>query len=351
MENGRPPPSHGGPPAAPRGGGVSVPARDGHSAGSSPLPLGMRSSRVAGAGVRAAPRPSDRRYSPPARDGRRDLPGAGWRERGFVAPEQAVERVAPDGLGTALLGVALRAIWGRPGAPWLVAGAVALFLGGELLQLISGHVVGPWRDLWVIGAAGGAATASAWVALRSGRLLDSLWGWVAAGCAVWAVGALARAAQPSAVRSGSDPLLLADLGFLGLTPLFLAGIALAFPSGPTTLPRVRLIIDAVVLPAALGLLAYLLIGREGGAQPAADLHVLLAVAYPVASLSLALGAILGYRRVEAAGAGRAALGAGRAGGGRRMGPPGGSALPSGYLVWATLAFVPGAGLLAWATLA
>src|SRR5207248_9112862 len=78
-----------------------------------------------------------------------------------------------------------------------------------------------------------------------------------------------------------------------------AGIALGFPTGPTPLPRTRLVIDAVVLPAALGLLAYLMLGHDSGALPNGDLHLLLVVAYPAAYCAVALGAVLGYRRLDA----------------------------------------------------
>src|SRR5947207_3334447 len=84
---------------------------------------------------------------------------------------------------------------------------------------------------------------------------------------------------------------VADLGFRGLVPLFLGAVALALPAGTTTLPRARLLIDAVVLPASLALLAYLVLGRSGAAQTPTDHHILLALVYPAAYLGVAFGAI------------------------------------------------------------
>ncbi|HEY7064821.1 MAG TPA: ATP-binding protein [Chloroflexota bacterium] len=261
------------------------------------------------------------------------------------------------------------------GSLWLVAGALGFFLGGDLLQFLIGHPLGPWRELWLLGTAGSAAGLAAWGAVNStapGRvppnlarwgglaIMASPWCWIAAGCALWATGMLLRWALPlmghgwgpfaaGPLRSGAEPLLLADVGFLGLAPCFLAGIALAFPPGPATLPRVRLVIDAIVLPAALGLLAYLALGRDSGAPPNGDLHLLLVVAYPVAYCAVALGAILGYRRVDAnALRSYSTIAA-------AVMPPFGLPPPSapsrGYLVAATLAFLPGATLLAWDSLA
>ena len=119
-------------------------------------------------------------------------------------------------------------------------------------------------------------------------------------------------------------MLLADLGFLGLVPLFLGAVALALPAGTTTLPRARLLIDAVVLPASLALLAYLVLGRSGAAQTPTDHHILLALVYPAAYLGVAFGAILSARRID--GEGSAAR----------------QPLLVGRLEWAALVFVPGA---------
>jgi signal transduction histidine kinase len=223
----------------------------------------------------------------------------------------------------------------------------------------------------LLAAASSAAGLAAWGAVNStapGRLapglarwgafaiLASPWCWIAAGCALWAAGLLARWLMPPTaaawgafaagpVRSAAEPLLLADVGFLGLAPCFLAGIALAFPTAPATLPRARLVIDAVVLPAALGLLAYLALGHDTGAPPNGDLHLLLVVAYPVAYCAVALGAILGYRRLDSGSLHSPSGGGGAA-------PPFGlaPAASRGYLLWATALFVPGALLLAWETL-
>jgi signal transduction histidine kinase len=323
-------------------------------------PMGMRSARVAAAGLRSTPRPPRAepadRQGPAARPWRgpavgRGLWGAALRTRG-----QVVERPA---------GPAWRAPagWG-PSAPsvmrWLVGLTMALFLGGELLQFLLGQAASPGRDLWVLAAAGLALVLALWSAVSTGWLVGNPWCWLAAGCGLWLVGALAQLAPPETHRFGpfllgpqrtpAEPLLLADLGFLGLALAFLVGMALASPTGLTTLPRVRLVIDAVILPAALGLLAYLFLGREAEGVPPRDLHLLLAVAYPTAYASAALGAVLGYRRAEAEGeSGRPpAASRGRAPRYRGAGP---LPPPRGYLVWAALAFVPGAALLAWASLA
>jgi signal transduction histidine kinase len=352
------------------------PSRENRAASRSTQPVPMRSVRVAGSGARSTLRAADRRSATPPRDRpphRRTWAGAQHVHRPAVA--QAVEReaerrrVRPQGQA------ALPLLHASPAPLWVVGGALALLLCGELLQALVGHRLGPWRELCLVVAAGGAAGLAACGAVNStapGRLAPSLarwgalailaspWCWIAAGCALWAAGMLARWLLPAAghdwgpfasgpVRSPAEPLLLADVGFLGLAPCFLAGIALAFPTAPATLPRARLVIDAVVLPAALGLLAYLALGRDSGTPPNGDLHLLLVVGYPVAYCAVALGSVLGYRRLDISVLRPATSAAAAAAAPFGLPPPTG--VSRGYLVWATMAFVPGALLLAWDTLA
>jgi signal transduction histidine kinase len=232
--------------------------------------------------------------------------------------------------------------WRQVSPAWLLVGLVAAFLSGEALQLVTGFRLGVWRELWLLGASGAAATAAAIVAAASSGRASAAWRCFAAGCALWSVGAMARALPMESwrlgpllggsVRSAADPLLLADLGFLGLVPFFLGAVALALPAGTTTLPRARLLIDAVVLPASLALLAYLVLGRGGAAQTPTDHHILLALVYPAAYLGVAFGAILSARRID--GEGSAAR----------------QPLLVGRLEWAALVFVPGAALLGWISL-
>src|SRR5579884_2620448 len=305
-------------------------------------PVGMRSSRVAGAGMWGAARSARwagpaagrlaERHSRQALPGRERRGGLGW-PAAVAAPGQGAER------GAALLaGLPWSRLSGTRAVVWLVA----LFLIGELVQALSGVRLGAWRELWVVGTAGLAAAGAVVVAAGSSGRAAAVWRAFAVGCILWTAGAFIRAlpldpwrlgpffAGPA--RSASDPLLLADVGFLGLAPCFLAGVALALPAGTTTLPRVRLLIDAVVLPAALALLAYLVLGRGGASQTPTDHHILIALVYPAAYISVAFGAILGARRGDQ-----------EAGGSRQP-------LVVGRLEAATLAFVPGAALLAWTSL-
>ncbi|HLH25382.1 MAG TPA: ATP-binding protein [Chloroflexota bacterium] len=335
----------------------------------------MRSVRLASAGARSTARGGERRPSGTLRE--RPTAQRPWGS-GLRAPHGPAathaERGAERRRSRPLSQVALPLLRASEAPLWIVGGALSVLLAGELLQLLIGHALGPWRELCLLAAAGTAAALAAWSAVNStapGRLspglarwgalaiLASPWCWLAAGCALWAAGMLARWLLPASghswgafaagpVRSPVDPLLLADVGFLGLAPCFLAGIALAFPTTPSTLPRARLVIDAVVLPAALGLLAYLALGHDSSAPSNGDLHLLLVVAYPVAYCAVALGAVLGYRRVDAAAVRQAPSAAGTA---LPWGLPPAAAASRGYLVWATAAFVPGALLLAWDTLA
>src|SRR5579884_2519972 len=305
-------------------------------------PVGMRSSRVAGAGMWGAARSARwagpaagrlaERHSRQALPGRERRGGLGW-PAAVAAPGQGAER------GAALLaGLPWSRLSGTRAVVWLVA----LFLIGELVQALSGVRLGAWRELWVVGTAGLAAAGAVVVAAGSSGRAAAVWRAFAVGCILWTAGAFIRAlpldpwrlgpffAGPA--RSASDPLLLADVGFLGLAPCFLAGVALALPAGTTTLPRVRLLIDAVVLPAALALLAYLVLGRGGASQTPTDHHILIALVYPAAYISVAFGAILGARRGDQ-----------EAGGSRQP-------LVVGRLEAATLALVPGAALLAWTSL-
>jgi signal transduction histidine kinase len=334
----------------------------------------MRTTRVAGPGARSTPRQAERSANRPA--SARPSSRRGWRGARSARPPsttgQAIEREPERAPLHAVQKVVAPALGEGSAAWWLIGGALALFLGGELLQLAIGHRLGTWHELWIVGAALTAGSVAMWAAVHtSGRarpapgpedwaglaLLSSPWCWIGIGCGLWAVGAVVRWSLPAAsphmlgpfaaatVRTGDAPLLLADPGFLGLVPLFLAGIALAFPTGMTTLPRARLVIDAVVLPTALGLLAYLVLGRTPGAPAYGDLHLLVSVAYPAAYTAVAFGALLGYRRLGGSG-------------GHGVGAGGGFAAPDaralnpdcGYLVWAALLLVPGAALLAWSTL-
>jgi len=290
---------------------------------------GVRSARW---GAATAGRAAERypRQALPGRERRRE---GGWRAAALTQG-RAVER----GAAAALPGIP----WDRFSETWLVVWLLALLVGGELVQLMSGVRLSAWRELWIVASAGAATAGAVIVAAGSSGRGAAAWRAFAAGCALWTLGAVVRALPmddwrvgpfyEGPVRSANDPLLLADLGFLGLTPLFLVGIALALPAGTTTLPRARLLIDAIVLPAALALLAYLVLGRSGMYQTATDHHILLALAYPAAYLGVAFGAILGARRGDQ-----------EAGGPRQP-------LVVGRLEWATLAFVPGAALLAWTSL-
>ncbi|HLI28839.1 MAG TPA: ATP-binding protein [Chloroflexota bacterium] len=214
----------------------------------------------------------------------------------------------------------------------LVVAALGLLLAGELVQAVLGRALGPWRDVWVIVAALGAMAAAGTAALASRQPLASPWWWFTAASGLWAFGALVRAWQGAPARTAASPVLLADVGFLGCAVLCLAGVASAAPAGSSTLPRLRLVIDAVLLPAAVGLLVYLLVpllgpGRESAAA-ARDLHVLLWVVSWALYMAVLFAALLTYRR----------LGTG--------GPwPEGDRVVDSYLVWTTVSWTPGAVLL------
>src|SRR5581483_3952422 len=113
-----------------------------------------------------------------------------------AGPGQAAEREAERRRARPLGQVALPLLHGEAAPLWLIGGGLALFLGGELLQLLVGHSLGPWRELWLLGAAGTAAGLAAWGAINStapGRvapsqahwgalaILASPWCWIAAG--------------------------------------------------------------------------------------------------------------------------------------------------------------------------
>jgi signal transduction histidine kinase len=352
------------------------PSRDKSAGGHAVQSVPMRSVRVDGTGTQSTARGGERR--PPRAVRERPPPYRPWgvpRQPYSQATAPAAERDGERHRARPPGQVALPAFPGSATPVWVVGGALAVLLCGELVRLVLGRPLGPWRELCLLGAAGGAAALAAWGAVNStavGRLapplarwgalavLVSPWCWIAAGCALWAAGMLARwllpelgpswgPFAPGPVRSAVEPLLLADVGFLGLAPCFLAGIALASRAGPAALPQARLVIDAVVLPASLGLLVYLALGHDSGAPANGDLHLLLVVAYPVAYCAVALGAVLGYRRSDpnalrlVPSVVAAAL------------PPFGLPPPApasrGYLAWATAAFVPGALLLAWDTFA
>jgi hypothetical protein len=228
----------------------------------------------------------------------------------------------------------------RPLVPWLIAGAIGLLLASELVEALLARGPGPWRDLLVLLAASVAAGAAGAAALTSRRVLASPWAWFAAGCALWGLGAFVRALQGPAVRTAAAPLMLADLGFLGCAALLLVGMAVAAPSGLSALPRLRLLIDAMLLPVAFGLLAYLWIpllgpGRDGSAGR--DWHVLVVVTYWALYMAVAFSALLSYRKLDGDGAGRLA--------GRAAGQASGS-----YLIWGAVACSLGALLLGLASL-
>ncbi|MBX5491849.1 MAG: GAF domain-containing protein [Chloroflexi bacterium] len=224
----------------------------------------------------------------------------------------------------------------QPLLVWLVAAAIALLLVGELLQLLLGRVLGPWRDLWVTTAALVAAVAAVHAALSSRQPLASPWWWFAAAAIFWAFGALVRALQGAPARTAASPVLLPDLGFLGCAVLCLVGFASAAPGGSSTLPRLRLVIDAVLLPSAFGLLAYLLIPHIGPwretVSTVRDLHVLLWVASWALYMAVLFAALLACRRLGTSGRWPEALEPHRTLG---------SALVWAAVVWTPSAFVLG----------
>lgn len=350
-------------------------AREGGGSPAAAPPIVMRTARVAAPGARSAPRPAERAGNGASRE-RPPMPRP-WqgvrRPPAGAPPAHAVER-EPERPAPRPVRQVVTPAPGGSVAPWLVAGALAMFLGGELLRLVVGRALGPWRELWVVGAAVSAALIAIWVAGNTaGRrrvlapawealaLLGSPWWWIGAGCAVWAFGAFLRGLTPAlsashmgpftaaSVRTPADPLLLHDLGYLGLVPLLLAGVALACPTGVTTLPRVRLLLDAIVLPAALGMLMYLAVGQQRTAQRADDLHLLVAIAYPVAYAAVAFGTVLGYRRLDI-GALVRTVPATAAPLPRPAAPAYPSGTTRGHLRWATVAWLAGAALLAWTSL-
>ena len=190
-------------------------------------------------------------------------------------------------------------------------------------------------------------------------ILASPWCWIAAGCALSAAGMLVRWWMPTTghgwglfapgpARSGLKSRCSSPTSaFWASRRAYLAGITLASAVGSATLSRARLVIDAVVL-VALGLLRPWRWDTRG-APANGDLHLLLAVTYPVAYCAVALGAILGYpgwtRARYARGPAVVAAATPLLG----MHHP--TAPTRGYLIWATVIFVPGAWLLAWDTLA
>ncbi|HZR97142.1 MAG TPA: ATP-binding protein [Chloroflexota bacterium] len=353
------------------------PLRENRPAARTTPAVPMRSVRVASAGTRSSPRGGERPAGSPPRERpapRRAWAGAGRRPHG-AAPGHAGEREAERRRARSAGQVALPLVHVSAAPFWAIAGGLALLASGELLQLVIGRPLGPWRELCLVAAAGGAAAMAAWGALNStapGRLAPALarwgafailaspWCWIAAGCALWAAGMLARwllpglghgwgPFAPGPGRSALQPLLLADVGFLGLAPCFLAGIVLALPPGSATLSRARLAIDAIVLPTALGLLTYLMLGHDGDVPANGDLHLLLVVAYPVAYCAVALGTVLGYRRLDPSALRPAPSTVAPAA--LPMGGPPAAGASRGYLVWATVGLVAGAFLLAWDTLA
>jgi signal transduction histidine kinase len=289
---------------------------------SRPSPPSVRVTRLAAGGPRATPRP--RRPSEPAR-GRW---GSAWGVVAGVRRPQTQRSAAPPRAGGQAPSRRRWFLWG-------VVAALGLLLGGELVQAALGRPLGPWRELWPLVAAGAAAVAAGAAALGSRQPLTSPWWWFAAASGLWAVGALVRAWQGAPARTAATPVLLADVGFLGCAVLCLVGVASAAPGGPSPLPRLRLVIDAVLLPGAFGLLVYLLIpllgpGRESAAA-ARDLHVLLWVVSWALYMAVLFAALLAARR----------LGAGRPWPEARE--P--EAVVGSPLVWATVVWTPSALLL------
>src|SRR5829696_507316 len=169
---------------------------DTHEPGS---PAGVRSPRAASAGTWSAARSTRWGGASTAapgraadRHGRRPL---GGRERrhllgGLVQGGSAAVRSQVAELGSASAVPAFP--WRQVSPTWLLVGLVAAFLSGEALQLLTGFRLGAWRELWLLGAAGAAATAAAIVAAASTGRASAAWRCFAAGCALWAVGAIAR---------------------------------------------------------------------------------------------------------------------------------------------------------------
>ena len=74
-----------------------------------------------------------------------------------------------------------------------------------------------------------------------------------------------------------------------------------FGSSTNTRPLEFPLIDAVLLPAAFGLLLYLVIPLFSGGEanaPFRDLHVLVSVTYVVLYMAVAFGSLLTYRRLD-----------------------------------------------------
>src|SRR5215213_1603135 len=119
----------------------------------------VRTTRLAAGAARATPRPPRR----PGEGSRLRLPrwGAGARKPPPPrrAPAQGARLEAPAGLR----GLVAR----RPLFPWLVGGALALLLAGELFQALQGRPLGFWRDLLLLAAALGATVAAVAAALTS----------------------------------------------------------------------------------------------------------------------------------------------------------------------------------------
>src|SRR3954453_2160683 len=210
---------------------------DTHEPGS---PAGVRSPRATSPGSWNAARSTRWGGAPGRAADRQGRRPTGGRERrhllgGMLPGGPAATRSPVAELGSA--GAFPAFPWRQVSPTWLLVGLILAFLSGEALQLLTGFRLGAWRERWLLGASGAAATAAAIVAAASTGRASAAWRCFAAGCALWAVGAMARALPMEswrlgpllggAVRSATDPLLLADLGFLGLVPLFLGAVALA----------------------------------------------------------------------------------------------------------------------------
>src|SRR5215204_94692 len=124
------------------------PSRENSAASRAGVSVPMRSVRVAGTGARSTARGGERRPARAVRDapaGQR--PWGGPRRPPSQAAPTLAEREAERRRGKPLGQVAQPFLHTSATPLWVVGGALAVLLLGEVARLLIGRPLGPWREL------------------------------------------------------------------------------------------------------------------------------------------------------------------------------------------------------------